>query len=304
MAIFLPTAQKETFPGKSGSVPRREDAPSRIVLHTTETNRLPGYRGGKAAPHFTIGVGHPGSLPGEQMGVVRVWQHISLDRTAYALRHPRRTPETNHMGAHCIQIECVTYIGDQPDRGIVGNKGNLPPPLTDALAGLVREIAAALGGINIDEYPETWSSSGSYGVGARQRMTNRQWEAFNGICGHQHVPNNTHWDPGALDIRSFVRLVGSDSAGSGATSVVSDGPSEEGWPLLFEEGDRDEQVVIIRGILQALGYGEFSPSELYNATVAAGVKRLQTDEGITVDGIWGPQTHSYARARLNAKLDR
>ncbi|NIS66407.1 MAG: hypothetical protein GTO05_14860, partial [Gemmatimonadales bacterium] len=102
--------------------------------------------------------------------------------------------------------------------------------------------AAALGDINLAQFPETWSSSGSAGVGAKQRMSDQQWEAFNGICGHEHVPNNTHWDPGAFDIASFVRLVGSRSAGSGATPIVGDVPAAEGWPLLFEEGDRDDQV--------------------------------------------------------------
>jgi len=304
MTLFLPTAQKKTFSGRSGSVPRRKDAPSRIVIHTTETNQLPGYNGGGAAPHFTIGVGDPGSLTREPLGAVRVWQHLSLDRTAYALKHPRGTPETNHMGAHCIQVECVTYVGDQPDHGIVGNRGNLPPALTVALAGLVREVITTVGDINISDLPELWSATESSGTKAKQRLTAQQWERFNGICGHQHVPDNSHWDPGAFDITKFVTLLQSESTGSGATTPSRPAPAPVDWPMLFEEGDRGKHVVTIRSVLQALGHGDFSVTDLYNAKVAEAVTTFQKGEKITVDGIWGPETHSHARARIAAELER
>lgn len=303
MAIFLPTAVKETFGHKAGAKPRRADAPPRIVLHTTETDRLPGYKKGKSAPHFTVGVGDPGSLKHEPPGVVRLWQHVSIDRTARALRHPSGTPETNHMGAHCVQIEIVTYVGDQSNHGIVGNKGKFPPPLTEALAGLVREILLAVHDINIDEFPTLWSATNSLGSDARQRMTAKQWEQFNGICGHQHVPNNSHWDPGAFDIKTFVNLMKSESSGSGAIPAPPTDDLAE-WPLLFEEGDRDLQVSVIRGILQTLGYGDFTPSDLYNSKVADAVLAFQKEERIRVDGIWGPETHGSAQARVDVELQR
>ena len=302
--MFLPTAQKKTFRGKSGSTPRRKDAPSRIVIHTTETNQLPGYNGGRAAPHFTIGVGDPGSLTREPLGAVRVWQHVSLNRTAYALKHPRGTPETNHMGAHCIQIECITYVGDQPDHGIVGNRGNLPNALTVALAGLVREIITTIGGINVSDLPELWSATRSSGPKAKQRLTARQWDRFNGICGHQHVPNNSHWDPGAFDIHKFITLLQNESTGSGATISRGSPPALADWPMLFEEGDRGPQVVTIRSVLQALGHGDFSVTDLYNRKVAEAVTAFQKQEKIAVDGIWGPETHSHARSRIALALER
>lgn len=307
MAIFLATAEKSTFPGKTGSVPRRANAPSRIVIHTTETNRLPGYSNGASAPHFTIGVGDPGSLTAEPPGKVRVWQHISLDRTAMALRHPSGTPETNHMGRFCVQIEVVTYIGDQPQHGIVGNKGKFPAPLTKALAGLVREIVATIkqngSSVDVSKFPAKWSSSGSAGASAPQRMSASEWASFNGICGHEHVPDNTHWDPGAFDIKGFVKLLGSESSGSGATPG-SDEVAVPSWPLLLELGDKDEKVVTVRAVLQGLGYGNLSRSQLYSDKVAKAVRAFQDDEKIDVDGIWGPETHSHARARIEAALAR
>jgi len=305
MAVFLPTAEKRTTRGKAGAAPRRGDAPSRIVIHTTETNVLPGYRSGGSAPHFTIGVGDPGSLTGEPLGAVRVWQHVSLDRTAYALRHPRGTIETNHMGAHCVQIECVTYVGDQPAHGIVGNRGKFPAPLFEALAGLVREIVSTIDGVDLSQFPDTWSATGSSGERAPQRMSASEWEAFGGICGHQHVPHNSHWDPGEFDIKRFVASVSGGSAGSGAVSSPEPAPAmSPDWPMLLELGDRDGRVAVIRGVLQTLGYGNLGDSDVFNDKVDAVVRKLQRKERVVVDGIWGPRTHSAARARLDEELRR
>jgi hypothetical protein len=301
MSIFLPIAEKKTYEAKAGRPPRRADAPSRIVIHTTETARLPGYRDGSVAPHFTIGVGDPGSLPNEEAGKVRIWQHISLDRTASALKHKPGTIETNHMGAHCVQIECITYIGDQDKAGIVGNKGKFPKALSKALAGLVDEITTALGDINISTYPEKWSASGSYGEKASQRLTEEQWETFNGICGHEHVPNNTHWDPGAFDIEEFMGYVTTKRQADSGSAVGQ--PTVPAARQLFHVGDSDPRVQLICGILQALGYGDFTADDLYDSAVASAVEELQGDLGTSVDGIWGPTTHELARTQLMDRLE-
>ena len=48
-----------------------------------------------------------------------------------------------------------------------------------------------------------WPGKQAFGYGEANesgfRMTMDAWEVFDGVCGHQHVPENTHWDPGALD---------------------------------------------------------------------------------------------------------
>jgi hypothetical protein len=38
-------------------------------------------------------------------------------------------------------------------------------------------------------------------------MSKSIWEQFNGVCGHQHVPENKHWDPGAI---AWARLIGTE----------------------------------------------------------------------------------------------
>ena len=44
--------------------------------------------------------------------------------------------------------------------------------------------------------------------------------------------------------------------------------------------------------------------DAYNAKVEETVLRFQKDARIAVDGIWGPQTHSAARAALDRELRR
>jgi hypothetical protein len=38
-----------------------------------------------------------------------------------------------------------------------------------------------------------------------------EWKMFSGWCGHQHVPNNDHTDPGAIDIDSLMDKITNNS---------------------------------------------------------------------------------------------
>jgi hypothetical protein len=35
-------------------------------------------------------------------------------------------------------------------------------------------------------------------------MSGKAWNAFKGVCGHSHVPENLHGDPGALDFANLI----------------------------------------------------------------------------------------------------
>ena len=300
MTVWLENATRKDE--VRGYRPRRRKAPPRIVLHTTETPSLPGYSRGKSAPHFTVGVGHPESIPKLSPGAVRVWQHFPLDRTARSLRGAPKPAETNHMGSHCIQIEMITYIGDTPKRP--GNRGRLPAALLEAVADVVRQIALEIPEIDIDSYPEParWRPSGGYGLNAPQRFSDKEWERFNGICGHQHVPHNTHWDPGGFDIEGFVGLVKGTTqrSGNGSQTLVP----ETGWPTLLRRGDRRHEVAIIRAVLQGLGHGALGKSELFSEKLDTALRNFQEAEAISVDGVWGPTTHRHAEGRIAVELTR
>lgn len=145
-------------------------APWRLVLHSTETRGLPNYSN---PPHVTI-----------DPDTGQVWQHVEFNQAAYALRHPSGTVHTN--GLHCLQVEVIGYARDAADwsRSI---------PLQEMVQWFLEEFDIT------DEHP-VFRGGVCYGDASPCRMTGTEWRAFNGVCGHQHVPHNTHWDPGRIDI--------------------------------------------------------------------------------------------------------
>lgn len=161
--------------------------PWRFVLHTTEgswDSAMSVFRSRMVAPHLMY-----------DPATRRKAQFIDLDRSAYALRH--QGPETNR--AHCIQVELIGFA-DRPFTGELADRIGID---------LVAPVLAAK--------PITTAHPTFYGPGcgwtlasssARQRMSSAAWTSFNGICGHQHVPGNEHWDPGAIDIDRIIRAAG------------------------------------------------------------------------------------------------
>lgn len=167
-----------------------DGSPWRLVLHTTEGGSIEGAIASFAAtgswPHFTV-----------DAATGRKIQHYPLSTSARALAHPKGTPETNRAGA--IQIEIVGYASDSPGwpeqhldwlgREVVGPiRAARPFPLT---------------------YPQFVGPESGTIASARapQRFTEAEWAQFSGVCGHQHVPFNDHWDPGRLDVARIVAAV-------------------------------------------------------------------------------------------------
>jgi hypothetical protein len=142
----------------------------KIVWHTTETPNLPNYGG--SAPHFTLD-------PSDG----RLWQHIPLNRGARAL--VKGGP--NFWNA--IQVEMIGFARDthkwSDDRYL-------------RIAKLARWIEANF------TVPRT---TGVIFKGDKSTPHLASLEAFrnySGHLGHQHVPGNTHWDPGLLTIAKIL----------------------------------------------------------------------------------------------------
>lgn len=163
--------------------------PWRVVLHSTEGVSAEGaegaYRGTGSWPHLTVD-------PGRR----RIAQHYPLEVAARALEHPGGTPPTN--GARAIQVEIVGDAVDMPDMP-AADLAWLGDAVLRPLLAWTGAPAAAVA--HWPGYPA------SYGLHAGQRMTDAEWRAFSGVCGHMHVPHNDHGDPGAIDI---VALLGTD----------------------------------------------------------------------------------------------
>lgn len=168
--------------GQSGGT--YEGRPWRVVLHTTETPGLPGYSNGASAPHLTY-------LP-----KTRQWiQHTELTTAARALRNEAGGVQTNR--ARAIQVEIVCYSAKAIAHQAPATRlwvGDLPATAYADIREFIRWTRVV---------PLVWpgkqalSSSQANAPGFRMTMT--EWNAFNGVCAHQHVPENTHWDTGAFD---------------------------------------------------------------------------------------------------------
>lgn len=183
MDAFYPQAQQIIFAGPTGGP--YVSAPFRGVIHTTQSvSYTPSkyeYYGHSNPPHFTVAKSSSGA---------RVFQHYSVKVAARALANMDGGVQTNRQCA--IQIE-IAWRAE--------NIAALPLPMKDALRGLIRWINAQCG---IKRAAPAFYGSEAYGNGSEARMEAAEWTSFNGWCGHQHVPENIHWDPGKIDIEYLL----------------------------------------------------------------------------------------------------
>lgn len=196
------------FEQKAASVPGGtfDGSPIRLVLHTTEGGSIEGAVAAFAKtgswPHFTVD-------PEKQ----RRQQHYPLSTSARALAHPKGSPETNRSGA--IQVEIVGFAKDSH---------KWPAEVLEWLGREVVEPIHNALDFKLTYPPFVGVEAGTIAtVNAAQRFTWAEWDDFNGVCGHQHVPGNDHWDPGRLDIAHVVAAVNA--------------PDPEPTPVPHEEDD-------------------------------------------------------------------
>lgn len=200
---------QDTFPGEPID-------PNTVVVHTTEGTSWPGYDDGASAPHYT-------ARPDFARKRLRWRQHFPDEASARALRNEDGGVETNTL--NCVQVELV---------GTCDPKHATKWQGTDRRAGVdyiywpdapdwaLRELARFLAdmhrrhGVKL-EAPRFRAYPDSFGLDNGVRFTFRQWRGFFGVCGHQHVPENTHGDPGNLDMPKVLRM---------AQSIVAPKPEQ------------------------------------------------------------------------------
>jgi hypothetical protein len=176
--------------------------PRVIVLHSTEGTGWPGYSGGASAPHLTC---RP-DFERERL----VWrQHYQLDVSARALRNPAGGVQTNHAGA--VQVEIVGTC----DRAASKKWGSTPHlRMWDLPPWAVRDLGRFIRWCH-DTYgiplraASTWPR---YPSDDRARFTGGKWMDFAGVCGHLHVPENDHQDPGDITITEIMEAAAMTAA--------------------------------------------------------------------------------------------
>ena len=175
----------------------------KLLLHTTEGSSWPGYSGGAVAPNFT-------ALP-DTASRRLVWrQHWPINQSSRALLHTRTQP-TN--GDHVVQVELIGTC-------VPGGPGLYWPTAPDwALQG----VANLLSWLHTEwDVPKAstvaWRAYNA--PGDRQRLSDTAFDAYRGVLGHQHAPQNDHRDPGSLNVARIIELAG--SGGGGGTMAALD----------------------------------------------------------------------------------
>lgn len=165
------------------------DGSRKILLHSTEGSSIGGavsaYRAHNSWPTLTV-----------DCRLRRVVQHLDTDVAARSLRNQAGGVETNRDGTVLVQIELVGFAGDPSSIGHA-----------EDLLWLGREVIRPIAerhGVPLASTLPWVAYPASYGQRAGQRLSPGDWDAYSGILGHQHAPENDHGDPGAIDIATIL----------------------------------------------------------------------------------------------------
>jgi len=187
-AIFIPFVHEDGTIYTGGNYEEKcvEDHLFRGVLHTTETGTFTPsttkFFGHTSAPHFTVYQG-------------KTFQHLPISSASRALVNLKPDPkekqstmdvETNRRCA--IQIEIV---------GHAASSASLSTEQKEELKRLIAWISAQK---NIPLESAQFFGEESSGQDKPTRFSPEMWNGYKGWCGHQHVPENEHWDPGMIGI--------------------------------------------------------------------------------------------------------
>lgn len=183
-----------------------------IVWHSTEGTTLPDYNDGAIAPNFT-------AVPNVAAQRLDWYQHFDFDTSSRALANQPGGVATNTLNVCQVEIVGTCDPVTHTKWTQAGRTHLYTPELPD---WAIRDLAAfakwanvnhgvpLTSGVTFKAYP---SSYGTNGV----RMSGTAWTAFNGHCGHQHVPENDHGDPGLFPMAAIL-----NAAKTGSTPPQED----------------------------------------------------------------------------------
>lgn len=193
--------------------------PFKIVLHTTETSAMPGYSNGANAPHLTYDP------------KTRKWtQHTNLDVSARSLVNNAGGAQTNRDSALQVEIICYSNKAMASSSSARMWVGDLSASNLADLRDFI-DWAGVNYGVKL-KWPGKIAKTYAAANAAGFRMTTSEWDNWDGVCGHQHVPEgNTHYDPAELDWPTLM----APPIGGGSNMAV---PSyaQEAWEWMISSG--------------------------------------------------------------------
>jgi len=177
-----------------------------VTLHTTEGTDWPSYEGGATAPNYT-GLPPLGEARGKWRG------HFPDEKSSRALRNAAGGVNTNTLNT--VQIELIGTCdprnakrwGGTSNTRVAGRDYVFWPDADKRQLHWVGRILADFHkrhgfrlrtGVVFKPYPA------SYGVNNGVRLPFAGWSNYVGVLGHQHVPENSHGDPGNIDIQEIL----------------------------------------------------------------------------------------------------
>lgn len=255
----------------------------KFVLHSTES--APGSIEGInalfqsrpcSAPHFAI----------DPAGTQRRVQYIPWTMSACALRGGRGGWQTNRGRA--VQMEICGRAAESP-----GWSDDMLWQIADVIADVIADGCPIDPGVVNDFTTFTGTLARE---DAAQRMDPAFYKTYPGITGHVEVPFNDHWDTGRLDSLKVAAMVHDILAGTGYT-LPPPGPGGAGAAGdvqvgYMRMGMAGGIVEFIQQLLVGLGYdlGPAGADSDFGPATDAAVRAFQSDKGLTVDGIWGPES--------------
>lgn len=274
--------------------------PTKLVWHTSETSRgtIDAIANALHSKQHTD-VYHVLADP----SLRRVVQVLPLNKAASALAHPRSV-ETNHDGA--IQV-CV--IGRSHE-----SKDMSTEDLDWLGSAVLAPIANAVPDLSLTNIATFYGDDCGFTLAttdARQRFAPSTWDNFGGQCGHQHVPGNDHWDPGALNV---ARICATAQKSRGNVPHVNPAPNPHTVPSVPTVTDASHPVLqsgahgaAVNELQRKLRFGcaqVINIDGVFGKHTEDGVRNVQTFFELTVDGVCGPKTWGvvdYAAAVKNVK---
>ena len=267
MPLYPKASQVQRYDSKYSG--RYRGGPFKIVLHTTEGRSWPSYSGGSQAPHFTINL---------ETGDVR--QHFDTNRPSRALVNRSGGVQTNNDSA--IQIEILGTSGwadSQKNYPKLFNVTKATPKQLQPLADLVSWICKTHG-VRLRKWRnfQPWN-------GKDERMPYSVWDSFDGVTGHSQVPENTHSDPGALNLDLLFALASGlgtkvSVPSKSSTKVAPSKPSGKIAPLKVDSKIGRASAIALQLFLNSkgaklkvdgkLGYGSWRALQTYLKTPVDG----------------------------------
>lgn len=169
-----------------------------VVWHSTETLDLPGYEGGSHAPNLT-------ALPDFGLEKLTWYQHFDIDRSSRALKNLPGGVETNTLNV--VQVEIVGTCDPKAHAEWAGTEHLYTPELPDWAVRDLADFSRWLHdnhGVPLTSGLTFKPFDSSFGAANGVRMSFPAWQAFRGHCGHEHVPENVHGDPGAFPMAAIL----------------------------------------------------------------------------------------------------